>query len=89
MDLYCPKCAEPHALDALRDEAQVNGRSFDAVRADFYRRGCEALSGLHNDPVDSELREGISLIYELLGDDVDGAAAELEDFMAMIGDEAL
>jgi hypothetical protein len=80
MDLYCPFCAEPYDLDTLHDQAEADGTSFTEVRAAFYEKGCEALGGRHNAPTDRDTAEGIATIYQLLGDDVDGAAALLEDF---------
>jgi hypothetical protein len=81
MDLYCPFCAEPYDLETLREEADYNDLTFTEVRAAFYERGCEALGGRHNAPVDTAVTAGISTIYQLLGDDVDGAVVEVEDFM--------
>lgn len=60
---------------------------FDAVRADFYARGCVALESYGarcapapaSDVLLADELEVIGMVYELLGDDVDGAEAMLED----------
>lgn len=88
MDVYCPKCSEPWDLDTLHEEVEErNGaladslrRPYDVeiaeVRADFRRRGCEAFGSRHSDHVASPI---VSEVLDLLGDDLDGAAALLED----------
>lgn len=76
MDIRCPQCAEPWEIDALHDEAADRGEDFAVIRADFYRRGCEALFTAHA-PVKAS--PAIAEVYQLLGDDVDGAAVLLED----------
>jgi hypothetical protein len=95
MDIYCPKCGEPWDFDSLHEQAAMmvddrDGRPydaiFDAVREDFYRDGCKALGSRCSAPdttVDSTFgltkMEAASAMYDLLGDDIDGAAAMLDD----------
>ena len=43
----------------------------------FIERGCSAF-GVECNP-QGKRAEGVALVYELLGDDVDGAAAMIED----------
>ena len=60
---------------------------FDAVREDFYRDGCKAFgspcTGISDTSVDSTFgltkAEAASAMYDLLGDDIDGAVAMLDD----------
>lgn len=56
---------------------------FKAVREDFYRRGCQALGYAMKDvpctPTHSLQAQAASAIYDLLGDDIDGAASLLDD----------
>lgn len=81
MNLACRHCGDTYDIDTLHDQAAADNKTFDEVRADFYARGCEVLDGHHhNEPLDPDKADGITAIYELLGDDVDGAAALLEDF---------
>lgn len=83
MDIYCPKrgCAEPVEMDYLHDVAEENDTTFTTVLHDFQRSGCEAIGMSHstgNDP--SGRAEVMDAMFDLLGDDVDGAAAMMEDF---------
>lgn len=88
MDIICPKCAEPCDLDYLHDvveelnyyrESDDPPVTFSSVRADFQRRGCEALGERHNSDRTPEAAEAAGMLYEILGDDIDGAAAMLDD----------
>ncbi len=49
MDLYCPICGEPWALDALHD---VPDAGFDVARRRFRTEGCALLGSPHNRPID-------------------------------------
>lgn len=76
------------------EELKEEGRSttYSAVARDFRRRGCEALGELHycgrcdrsfpgdHEHFSEEETAEVRAVYELLGDDMDGAAGMLEDF---------
>lgn len=83
MDIYCPRCGEPWDLDSLHEEAAVSDRTFQTVRRDFATRGCKALEAAFGATCAYTLTEDQSAmireIYATNGDDVDGAAADLED----------
>lgn len=96
MDIRCSKCGEPWDVDSLHDlVAEEFGHwdpiaqrtvvagdysiLFERVRHDFKRRGCEAFGARHNE---TKAHPGIAEIQDLLGDDIDGAAALIEDFEA-------
>lgn len=79
MDIYCPKCSEPWEIDTLHDVADEQGSSFGEVREDFYRRGCAAIGTRCNPATVGDASPAIAAAYDLLGDDVDGAASMLED----------
>jgi len=88
MDIYCPRCGEPWDHDTLHEEvgARVSeGRkaSYATVAAEFRRRGCEALESYgapcNPEGIGSGYAEAASALYDLLGDDMDGAAAMFED----------
>lgn len=81
MDLYCPKCAEPWDNDSIHDRAKEIGSSYKLVAAQFRGTGCEALGTSH---VEGSAPAGIGVLYELLGDDMDGAASEFEDLRDLI-----
>ena len=81
MDIYCPRCAEPCDMDELHDADE--NLTYDQARRIFFdsRRGCGFL--FNNKPcekVESVRAEASSVLAELLGDDVDGIAAMMDDF---------
>jgi len=76
MDMLCPKCAEPWDNDEFHDVASENQSTYSELAADFRRRGCEALGSRHGD---GDAHPVIAATYDLLGDDMDGAAAMFED----------
>lgn len=80
MDILCPKCAEPWEIDSLHEVAEDHG-GFDAAYKSFRTQGCGvAFSSWGTamcNPVD---RPELYELADLLGDDVDGYAAMIEDF---------
>ncbi len=64
---------------------EVYDKYFKPVMRDFQRIGCEVFGSKHGDMGDELSSRGLSAaetasaLYELLGDDLDGAAAMLED----------
>ena len=80
MDVYCPKCSEPWDLDEFHDVADEFDTSFEAVRKDFQRRGCEALGCRPCTPDNSLRSEAAVALYEIMGDDIDGCGSMFEDF---------
>lgn len=72
---------------SAEDYDRAYARALSEVRADFYRRGCAALGGPLCTPAEGErakLRAGASAaLHEVLGDDLDGLAAELGDAEAL------
>jgi hypothetical protein len=84
-DLLCPLCGEPWEIDTLHDAAEDQGHTFGEVLAGFRRRGCVALSGFSfglvacNPNGDRRAAGLASALFDILGDDVDGMAADLED----------
>lgn len=87
MDIRCPKCGEPWDFDTLHDAAEEQESTYDKVAADFRSRGCAALGwGSCSEPSEETDRhyglrpqDAASALYDLLGDDMDGAASMLED----------
>lgn len=85
-DICCPVCGEPWEVDSLHDVAESLGTTFGAVRADFRRRGCVAMSCDYFGvvevcrPVPGDMFAGLArAAFDLLGDDVDGVASFLDD----------
>ena len=88
MDINCPRCAEPVEIDYLHDIADHDGTTFREVLHGFQADGCEAIHAVCNPRVSDRDRAraaGAAMLYEILGDDIDGAAAMLEDFALMGG----
>jgi hypothetical protein len=93
MDILCRFCREPWDFECLHDEVDDRAfrgveSSYAVVAAEFRQYGCGALWGFQGlaDPVAKRCGGGkikadpiVSAMYELLGDDMDGAAAMLED----------
>lgn len=83
MDLYCGTCGEPWDNDSLHEEAAERGSDYRTVAADFRMAGCNALSTAFGPqfcgPRDTERAAVASAMYDLLGDDMDGAAAMMDD----------
>ena len=80
MDIRCAKCGEPIDIDEFHDIAAEQGTTFDKVRESFYSKGCEGIGYRHGDNV---ANPAYAILQELAGDDIDGLAADLEDFEYM------
>lgn len=85
MDIYC-KCREPWDMHELHEAVAADYYpTFTAARKAFARYGCPAMDGKatacpRGTGNDTDL---ISEVYDLMGDDIDGAAAMLEDARMM------
>lgn len=81
MDIYCPRCGEPWDPDEFHDVAAEQYLTYDEVRRDFFARGCGlAFGGRQCTKVESVRAEASGMLAELLGGDMDGLAATLDDF---------
>lgn len=58
---------------------------FKAVSADFRTRGCPAIESYGARCSNERAHPAIGALYELLGDDIDGAAAMFDDYSAWLG----
>lgn len=93
MDIYCPKCAEPVDMDELHEEASYRGITFARVRREYASQGCGALTGIYGTfysckPANDRdaIRASVAgAAFDLLGDDIDGIASELEDYFLFNG----
>lgn len=86
MDLMCPRCGEPWDNDEFHEVAAETGSTYAKVAAEFRLKGCEALGTSHSTPSTEKDRtygltrqDAATALYDLLGDDMDGAAAMLDD----------
>ena len=79
MDLYCSRCGEPWEIDFVTQEMTQEER--DHFNAGL---GCPACNGK---PVDGRpfRANAAAVLRDVLGDDLDGAAAEMEDLEASLG----
>ena len=87
MDVYCPRCGEPWEIDTFHDVADERGETFAAVFAAFQSEGCGATGWVPTceraTDDGARMRADMSgALAEMLGDDVDGIAAMMEDFGA-------
>lgn len=87
MDIICPIDGEPWDFDSLHEEAAESGRTYTEVMRDFQQRGCVALETAFG-PMRCERDESSAYramvaeaMYDLCGDDMDGAASMMEDFL--------
>ena len=80
MDILCSRCGEPWDNDTFHDVAEEQGITYrEAVRR-FQAEGCGATGWCDPcEPVNSNRTAVAGMLYDLLGDDVDGAAAMLAD----------
>ena len=83
MDVFCRNCGEPVDTDEFHSIAEEQGSTYSNVAADFRKRGCVAVYGGKCSPVDPGDSESLSMaeragiVYDMLGDDMDGAASML------------
>ena len=73
-------------LAVAKPSGRSTGRTYDAVAADFRRRGCVALGGTCGEGLEERdsfygltRAEAVSALYDVLGDDMDAAASMMED----------
>ena len=83
MDLYCHRCGEPWDVYYVQHEMTRKERN------KFHSGvGCPACEWGKNAPKEEPLIGMVAgALTDVLGDDVDGIAAELDDFMRMHGPE--
>ena len=81
MDIICPNCREPWDNDTLHEYAEEFGSTYGEVAKAYRTAGCGkafVLWGVTCERTeDADLRFALA---DILGDDMDGYAATLEDF---------
>lgn len=80
MDLPCKRCGEPWDNDEFHYIAEERGTTYQQIAASFRANGCQTVTGKQCEARDSRTTLAAGAMYELLGDDMDGAAAMIEDF---------
>jgi len=87
MDIYCPICGEPYDMDEFHD---VEGMTFTQATRNFDATGCAVLAdGIRPSYCKADrgpqgvfglsAAEASGALFDLLGDDIDGIAAMMED----------
>ena len=80
MDIFCTICAEPVDNDELHIYAKDIDSTYPAVAADYRKRGCRAIGMKHNaNSTSSPVAAVARVVYDTLGEDMDGAMAEFAD----------
>jgi hypothetical protein len=84
MDVYCLKCGEPYDVISVTD---MTYRSDGGTRIQFYAgEGCPSCDWGKKAPNEPPFRsELMQAGLDILGDDVDGLAATLEDYDFLFG----
>lgn len=76
MDIYCPSCGEPWDADMLHE---VPDTSHATALARFRAEGCALFETRHRATPDAEIAARSSVLFDLLGDDVDGVASLMSE----------
>lgn len=90
MDIRCRRCGEPWDNDTIHEEVAERAylgeeTTYSEVAAEFRAKGCQAFRVFtgNDQPckrTGANNAEAAGVLADLLGDDMDGAAALLEDF---------
>ncbi len=81
MDLYCTRCGEPWDNDTFHEVAEEQDKTYTEVMRDFQQRGCVATGWVRECAPSPSMRTAVmDAMFDLLGDDVDGAAAMMADY---------
>ena len=83
MDIYCKRCGEPWDFIGAADTADMSRQEYDRMMAGD---GCPACFGkpVEKQPFRARL---MSELHAVLGDDIDGLAAEMEDAESLMGSD--
>ncbi len=80
MDIRCPKCGEPWDHDELHSMYQGSLRlTYSEACREFRKHGCAAFGAKCSQPPDVEKAAVAGVVYDALGDDMDGAASLMDD----------
>jgi len=71
-----PNLPWPHGKDYKQEEYD---KYYLPVLHDFRKNGCAAFGNRHNTIADKKGAQLTDMLFDILGDDVDGLASELED----------
>ena len=86
MDIYCSRCGEPWDMDVLWDIADEHDVTYNKAHKLFIKQGCQAVDpGIECYVRNNQISAMYTVLADLMGDDVDGIAATLEDFERLHG----
>lgn len=81
MDLYCQVCGEPYDVVYVNKDMDRDGEPGDRERF-LSGIGCPSCNwGNSYRDTPPEEAEAMSVLVDVLGDDIDGIAAEMEDLV--------
>jgi hypothetical protein len=84
MDVYCKRCGEPIDIGEFPYIADDEGVPVAELRRAFTEKGCIALGYPCNTlTLPNGTTVWVDEVYQLAGDDFDGAAADLDDLRSM------
>lgn len=84
MDIYCKRCGEPWDYLGVADAADLTREEYHRMMAGDGCPSCYGQSLTQEQPFRAQL---ISELHAVLGDDIDGLAAEMEDAEWLMGSE--
>jgi len=76
MDVFCPICGEPWDTYEFHE---VEGMTYAEAWKAFTKKGCEVFGSKHGEALDQNTKGSLRMLYDVMGDDVDGIAAILDD----------
>lgn len=80
MDTRCSKCGEPYGVLDITEEADYYGYTPTEMHRLFAEQGCAAIGATCNpNTLGSDTAYAVSVLQDILGDDIDGLASTLED----------
>ena len=91
-DVLCPKCREPWELDSIHNRTEElypelaktdYQLAFSKAYSQFRAQGCEFFGTSCYMP--QKRSAALDAIYEIIGDDVDGAISEIQDYEYFFG----
>ena len=84
MDINCPKCAEPIDNEEFHYVAKAEGITYNEVVRGFRKIGCPMVNMQCNEETTHSYRaQAAGAMFELMGDDIDGVSAMMDDFEYM------
>lgn len=88
MDIPCTQCGEPWDNHSFHDLAAELETTYTVIMRRFRSEGCAVFATWGVAPCEPDRHSLIrSELADILGDDIDGYAAEMEDYAYLLGGE--